>query len=91
MKKIQSKCTYIKFQCYSLSKLWKTDLSERFIKLCTVLYVGEPCLMFFTFSVFCFGTCAQYSLALETNCVYYLFKVETGRGGKFKCQQKTPY
>ena len=47
--------------------------------------------IFYIFSLLC-GTRAGYSLALDTHYFYYLFKLETGRGGKCsKCQQETPY
>ena len=43
--------------------------------------------IFYIFSLL-FGTRAHYSLALDIHCVYYLFKVEAGQGGKYsKCQQ----
>ena len=42
--------------------------------------------IFYIFSLL-LGTRAYYSLALGIHCIYYLFQVETGRGGKFRAQE----
>ena len=83
-------------------KVCKTGLSEGFGKHKTVwfpwfifkysaLFRRTFFDIFYIFSLL-YGTRARYSLALDIHYVYYLFKLETGRGGKCsKCQQETPY